>query len=134
MLHVRLANKEDAELITDLSRKTFYETFAAYNTKANMDKFMKKQFTKKELMKEVGAPGNIFFLAIDSNAPVGYACMRESNNPESMGKAKAIEIARIYALNKAIGTGVGKLLMETCIAKAKEMKKKLSGLVFGKKI
>ena len=122
---IRLATLNDAALIADLSRKTFYETFAPFNTKKDMDKFMKKQFTKKELMKEVGAAGNIFFLAFENDVPVGYVRMRESKSPESFGKANAIEIARIYALNKAIGTGIGKLLMETCITKAKEMKKEI---------
>jgi len=134
MFQIRLASKEDAEIIADLSRKTFFETFAAYNTKDNMDKFMKKQFTKKELMKEVGAQGNIFFLAMNGDTPVGYVRMRESNNPpELLGKANAIEIARIYVLNKMIGTGAGKLLMEACIAKAREMKKEIIWLgVWGK--
>ncbi len=125
LVTIRLATLNDAELIADLSCKTFYETFATHNTKENMDKFMKEQFTKKELMKEVGAPGNIFFLAMDGGTPVGYARMRESKNPESLGEVNAIEIARIYALNKVIGTGVGKFLMETCITKAREMKKEI---------
>ena len=37
---IRPANESDAELIADLSRQTFYESFAGDNTKENMDKFM----------------------------------------------------------------------------------------------
>lgn len=122
---IRIADKQDAELIADLSRKTFYETFATHNTKENMEKFMNKQFSKKELMKEVGTLGNIFFIAFDKDVPVGYARMRESINHEKLGKANAIEIARLYASNKVIGTGVGKLLMQTCIDKAVQMKKQI---------
>lgn len=126
MITVRYATPHDAELIADLSRKTFYETFATHNTKANMDKFMNKQFTRKELIKEVGARGNTFLLAMDDSQSVGYARMRESRNPESLGKEiNAIEIARLYAVNKVIGTGVGKLLMQACIDKATEMKKEI---------
>ena len=47
MLNIRFATKEDASLIADLSRKTFYDTFAHQNTKENMDKFMNEQFTHK---------------------------------------------------------------------------------------
>jgi hypothetical protein len=38
--HVRYATKEDAVLIADISRQTFYDTFAADNTEANMAKFL----------------------------------------------------------------------------------------------
>ena len=122
---IRLATKDDAELIADLSRKTFRETFATHNTKENMEKFMNRQFTKKDLMKEVGALGNIFFIVFEDETSVGYARMRESINHETLGNAKSIEIARLYAVNKVIGMGVGKLLMQTCIEKAKEMKKEI---------
>jgi len=122
---IRLAEKDDAEVIADLSRKTFYETFGTHNTKENMDKFLHKQFTKKELMKEVGAIGNVFFLVLQDEEPVGYARMRESLNHKELGNANAIEIARLYAINKVIGTGVGKLLMNSCLEKAIEMKKEI---------
>ena len=125
MISILIAAKKDAEIIADLSRKTFYETFATHNTRENMEKFMNKQFMKTELMKEVGALGNIFFLAKKGDEPVGYARLRESINHQALGNANAIEIARLYVSNKAIGTGVGKLLMETCIDKAVEMKKEI---------
>ena len=50
---IRLANENDAELVADLSRQTFYESFAGDNTKENMDKFMNEQFTKEKLIDEV---------------------------------------------------------------------------------
>jgi ribosomal protein S18 acetylase RimI-like enzyme len=120
---IRYATTEDGELIADLSRKTFYETFGHLNTKENMEKFMDKQFTKKDLVKEVNTPGNIFFIAYDYEVPVGYARMKASSAHDALGNANATEISRIYAINKAIGRGVGKLLMQTCIDKAIELKK-----------
>ena len=119
MIKIRLASKHDAELIADMSRQTFYDTFASYNTKENMDKFMNEQFTKGTLIKEVGAKHNIFLLAFDRERPVGYARLREKNNPPSLGTANAIEIARIYAVTTAIGKGIGKALMQKCIEIAK---------------
>lgn len=61
---IRIASKDDAELIADLSRDTFYETFIKQNSKVNMDKFMNEQFTKKALMEEVGSPNNIFSFSV----------------------------------------------------------------------
>lgn len=110
-----MADEEDAELIADISRKTFYEAFAAQNSKASMDKFMNEQFTQEALMAEVGEPGNIFLLAYIDDEPAGYARLKESKNPASLYNVNAFEIARIYVVNKMIGTGIGKALLEECL-------------------
>ncbi|HEV7780935.1 MAG TPA: GNAT family N-acetyltransferase [Chitinophagaceae bacterium] len=125
MLTIRIAAPSDAELIAEMSRQTFYDTFAAHNTKENMDLFMNASFTTEILIKEVGATGNIFLLAYDDNELVGYARMRENNNPPQLGDLPSIEIARIYSATSSIGKGVGRLLMQHCIDMAKERNKKV---------
>ncbi len=128
MITVRIATKKDAEFIADMSRRTFYETFAVENTKEDMDKFMNEQFTREALIKEVGAKDNIFLLAFDEEQPVGYARIRENNNPPSLGTANAIEIARIYAATNTIGKGIGKALMQKCIEIAKAGNREIAWL------
>jgi diamine N-acetyltransferase len=122
MVTVRIATWKDAELIADMSRQTFYDSFAKENTKEDMDKFMNEQFTKESLMKEVGAERNIFLLAYEGDEPVGYVRMRENNIPPELNTDKAIEVARIYAVQTAIGKGVGSLLLQKCIDIAKGKK------------
>lgn len=121
LVTVRYATPADAELIADMSRTSFSEAFAKDNTKEDMDIFMTEQFTKEELMKEVELSEGIFMLAYINNEPVGYARLRLKNN---LAHEQAIEIARIYALDKAIGKGVGKALMLECINKANELQMK----------
>lgn len=122
-LCIRTADEDDAALIADLSRRTFYETFAAQNTKADMDTFMEEQFSRELLMDQVSEPGNTFLLAFMDDQPAGYARLTESENPASLGNADALEISRIYVVNTAIGTGIGKALMDECIQIATERKK-----------
>jgi len=124
-LFIRFATAEDAELIADLSRRTFYETFGYVNTKENMDKFMNEQFTREKLIKEVAEPGNTFLLAFDGEVPVGYVRMREGKKFPEFEDKDSIEIARIYAVNTYIGTGVGQQMMRQCIFIAKELKKEI---------
>lgn len=121
---IRTASKENAALIADLSRQTFLETFAKYNSKANMDKFMNEQFTKKTLMEEVGSSNNIFLLAYHNTGVAGYARLREYNIPPGIGTIHVLEIARIYAVSSMIGKGVGSALMGKCVEIAKEKEKK----------
>jgi len=119
-IRIEEATKNNAALIADLSRKTFYDSFAADNTREDMEKFLNEQFTREKLIEEVGAKGNIFLLAYDGDEAVGYARMRESPNPVLLKDSPAIEIARIYAEQKVIGKGVGSALMQQCIEVAKQ--------------
>ena len=130
---IRFATGEDAELIADLSRKTFYETFGYVNTKQDMDKFMNEQFTREKLIKEVQEPGNTFLLAFDGDVPVGYVRMREGKKFPEFGDKDSLEIARIYAVNTYLGTGVGQQLMRQCIFFAKQFKKEIIWLGVWKK-
>lgn len=120
MINIRIADKNDAELIADMSRQTFYDSFETQNTKEDMDIFLSKTFTKEILMNEVGAERNIFLLAYDNDEPVGYVRMRENNMPPQLGTDRAMEIARIYSIKTSIGKGIGRALMQKCIDIAKE--------------
>jgi diamine N-acetyltransferase len=122
---IRYATSDDAELIADISRRTFHETFGYVNTKENMDKFMNEQFNREKLIKEVTEPGNTFFLAFDDDTPVGYVRMREGKKFPEFESKDSIEIARIYSVNSYLGTGVGEQLMRQCVFIAKELKKEI---------
>ena len=104
---VQYAAAADAEKIAVLSRQTFYDTFAAFNTKEDMDKFMNESFSMEALINEVTHPLNIFLVAFMEEALVGYAKLTLSKNPPELGTMKAIEIGRLYAAQKTIGHGVG---------------------------
>jgi len=124
-LSLRYATKDDAALIAEISRKTFYDTFAADNTKENMDKFLKDQFTKGRLMLEAGAPGNTFLLAYYNDAVAGYVKLREGKILEELKSFSAIEIARIYVVREFLGKQVGAFLMQACLDIAKQKEKQL---------
>jgi ribosomal protein S18 acetylase RimI-like enzyme len=122
---IRAATKEDAVLIADISRQTFYETFAADNTKADMDKFLNEQFTSTRLISEVSLQENYFFLAYDNNEVAGYLKLRENKQSKLLTEKPSIEIARIYSIKKMIGKGIGKLLMQKSIDIAKQKQKQI---------
>ena len=122
---IRRATTADAENIAVVSRQTFYDTFAEFNSKEDMDKFMNESFSMTALINEVSLAKNIFLIAFIDEEVVGYAKLSESRNPPGLGNANAIEIARIYAVKKTIGQGVGKALMEQCIRVAAEKNKQL---------
>jgi len=122
---IRMAIASDAELIADLSRQTFYESFAADNSKEDMDKFMNEQFTREKLIDEVKQPWQLFFLAYMKDEPVGYVKLRDGGVPMQLNPKSSLEIARIYSVQNKIGRGVGKKLMQTCHEIAKQKGKSI---------
>jgi diamine N-acetyltransferase len=117
---IRPAGSEDAALIADISRRTFYDSFAPANTEENMRLFLDVQMTREKQIAEVTAPGRIFLLALWQNEPVGYASLRESDFPGQFEEGKAIEIVQLYSETNMIGKGVGKALMQACLEVARE--------------
>lgn len=114
-LTIREATADDATLIADLSRQTFYDTFAAQNTATDMEQFLNEQFTRGRLMLEVGKPANTFLLAYAGDEVAGYVKLREQRHPPALEGIPSIEIARLYATQPMLGKGVGSLLMQASL-------------------
>jgi diamine N-acetyltransferase len=124
-INIRVANAVDAAMIADLSYRTFCDAFASFNTKENMDKFIRNDFNRKKLIAQVSEPGNIFLLAYKDNELTGYLRLLESYSPPELGEVDAIEISRIYVEYKITSKGIGSLLMQKCIDVAQEKNKKV---------
>ena len=122
---LRYATREDAELVADISRQTFYDTFAADNTEEDMTKFLDEQFTKGRLMLEVGSAENIFLLAQSGDVVAGYLKLREGRRLTPFEWLRSLEIARIYVVKDFIGQGVGRLLMQAAIDIATQKEKEV---------
>ena len=119
-LRIRIAGAGDAEMIADLARRTFYESFAAVNTEENMRIYLEEQYTREKAMAEVVAPGRIYILAYLGDEVAGYASLREAEPPRGLEGEKTIEIGQLYAEQRLIGKGVGAFLMQACLDIAKE--------------
>jgi diamine N-acetyltransferase len=76
-IRISVAGASEAPLIADMSRRTFYDTFATYNTAENMEQFLEVQFTRQQLMAEVDAARNTFLLAWLDEEDVGASDIPE---------------------------------------------------------
>lgn len=119
---VRRATPADAGLIADISRQTFYDTFAASNTEADMQKFMDGPFRHDVLKQEAEQPQFIFLLVYAADKLAGYAKLAEGDNPKGV-EGNAIEICRIYNTKEFIGKGVGAFLMNYILDLCRSMGK-----------
>ncbi|MBI2275325.1 MAG: GNAT family N-acetyltransferase [Bacteroidetes bacterium] len=122
MVQIRLAEAGEAELVAEISRETFYDTFAVHNTVADMDKFMAEQFSKEQLVEEFSQAGHCFFLAWVDDIPAGYIFLKNKSH-QALGPVSAMEISRLYVRKPFIGKGIGKSLMQKAIAFAEQEQK-----------
>lgn len=132
-IFLREATVFDAGLIADLSRQTFYDTFAASNTEEDMIIFMTRQFTRDALVAEVGMAGNTFLLAYCNGEVAGYVKLRESRGPQELRGLASLEIARIYVVRPMLGMGVGEELMRQSVSIARNRAKQVVWLAVWEK-
>ncbi|KAA9331242.1 GNAT family N-acetyltransferase [Adhaeribacter soli] len=119
MVNLRIATKNDAEVLLSLSRKTFTQAFAAQNTEADMKAYLAENFTLARIREELKVPGVTFLLAYVNEQPAGYAKLSNNQNP-TLPNLKQAELERIYVLQKFQGHQAGKSLLELCLALAKQ--------------
>lgn len=120
MISIRTFEEQEANLLADISRTSFFQTFAPDNTEENMSMFLQHQFTAERIMLEMGQPGNTHVLALYNNEPAGYVFLKQRSHPLLESWA-ALEISRIYCLQAFQGKGVGKSMMEYSIELANQL-------------
>ncbi len=118
-ISIRHAELTDAEMLTGLAARTFYDAFAATNTPENMEAYMSVAFTLEQLTAELSDPRSKFLIAEVDGAPSGYSKLLNGVAPECVTGMDPIEIARLYVEQKWLGSGVGRALMQACLDEAR---------------
>lgn len=114
-ISVRPAKQNDAPGLTRLSRETFIDAFAHLNNKEDFDAYVAGAFTEKQIASEIDDSNCIFFIAETNTEWVGYAKLSRTRPPECVGQLPAIELARLYCVQKFLGSGIGQVLINTCV-------------------
>lgn len=114
----RAASPDDAALLSELGATTFTETFEAANTPEDFAAYMAAAFGEDIQRSELESRDTTVFFAEREGDVVGYVMLRERTPPASLELSDALEIARLYARKRAVGSGVGAALMQRAIAEA----------------
>lgn len=121
-INIRRALIEDAEMLADLSYKTFWDAFHEHpeNAPEDMAAYMKKAFSVEAIRAELNDENAIFIIAEFENEPAGYAKITLGATEEEITAEKPIELNRLYSHQKFLGKGIGQKLMDECFRIAKE--------------
>lgn len=108
------------QLLAQIGRDTFYETWRSVNTEEDMQTYMAKAFDPASIEKDILNPVNTFFIAMLGEKAIGYCKLRRDRTYEEFGSDSVIELERIYVFKEYHDHKVGKKLMDVCIDLAKE--------------
>ncbi|MFJ5763861.1 GNAT family N-acetyltransferase [Lysinibacillus sp. NPDC093210] len=116
-------NKEDLQVLREISIETFNDTFSNQNSPENMKAYLDSAFTSKQLEKELANSSSQFYFIWFDEEVAGYLKVNVNDaQSEKMGD-EYLEIERIYIRNKFQRKGLGKYLIDKAIEIAKEQRK-----------
>jgi diamine N-acetyltransferase len=121
-LQIRKATIDDANTLTEMARKSFYDTFHDHpkNSPEDLKSYMDEAFTAEAFAVELADKDSMFFVAEIANKIVGYVKLKRFAREEEISAENPIELCRLYALQDFIGKGIGKTLMLKSLEFAKE--------------
>ena len=121
-IHIRQADPDDAEMLADLSYKTFWDAFHDHpkNAPEDLADYMRKAFSLEQIRRELAEENSIFLVAEIGGDPAGYAKLMLGSREDGINADMPIELNRLYSKQEFLGKGVGARLMDECFRIAKE--------------
>jgi ribosomal protein S18 acetylase RimI-like enzyme len=105
----------DLPILQEISKRTFYDAFAALNTEENMKFHLANHFTREKLSAEILNPDSKIFFAVYKGDPVGYLKINMGNAQTVLPNDQAVEIERIYVDRLFKGMGIGKIFISKAL-------------------
>ena len=118
------ASVKDVETLRIIGKQTFFETFAASNTKEDMKKYLDENFTVEKITREVNNPDSHFFIAWENTNAIGYLKVNEGNAQTELQDEASLEIERVYVKSDYHGKKIGQVLYEKALEIAHTKQKK----------
>jgi len=115
---IRLAKKEDAELLSRLSIDTFRESYAEMNDAGDMELYINEHLRPQDIQSEIDNARNTLLLAMLDEVLVGYVKLSTQTQPAQFKDTSSLQIERIYVLKEYQEQKIGATLMSYCIGYA----------------
>ena len=123
-IDLRECNETDIDIVADLARSTYFESFAAMNTPENMEKYLQKAFNRQQVEIEILNPNSKFYLLLYNLKSAGYLKVNENEAQTDLQEETGLELERIYVKTDFQGLGLGRRLIDKGIEIARNKDKK----------
>ncbi|NGP90273.1 GNAT family N-acetyltransferase [Fodinibius halophilus] len=114
----------DIELLSEVAKETFHETFADMNSSETMAAYLESAFNKEQLKKEISNPNSLFLFLYSNGELAGYLKVNENEAQTEFQDKDGLEIERIYLRKEFQGQGLGSTLLEKAISIANNRNKR----------
>jgi GNAT superfamily N-acetyltransferase len=119
-VNIRVATAADAAVVSDLARRTFYDTFAPSNDAADMALYLAGAYSIDIQTNELNDRDNTTLLVEEAGTAIAYAMLRADHVPQCVIGPDPIELWRFYVDRAWHGRGVAAAMMERIKTAARE--------------
>lgn len=112
---IRFAGSDDINILATLGTTTCYEAYFELDPSRDLADYCARVYSPEQVRSEFGDANSTFLIAEINDRAVGFVKLRTNNSVECLAGKNAIEVHRIYVLEKVKGLGVGKLLLNKCL-------------------
>lgn len=119
-IEIKRVDLNSINLLQEIGKQTFLETFSETNTSENMNKYLEDGFSLDKLTAELNSKNSEFYFAELNNEIIGYLKINFGESQTELKDDKALEIERIYVLKDFHGKKVGQLLYDKAIEVASQ--------------
>lgn len=119
-MNIRPATPDDAEVLADLARRTFHDTFAATNDPGDMALYLSRAYGIDQQTRELEDRDIATLLVQSDGEAVAYAQLRTGHVPDCVAGEKPVELWRFYVDREWHGRGIAQALMTSVKQVARE--------------
>ncbi len=102
---------QEIETLRELALKTFIETYAHKNDPVNFNRYLKENFNKTKILKEIQNEESFFYFVKWEGEIAGYLKLNTGPAQTDFKDEDSVEIERIYLLKSFQGQGIGKVMI-----------------------
>ena len=111
-MNIRVATAADAAAVSELARRTFYDTFAATNDPADMALHLAGAYSIDVQTRELNDRDTTTLLVEEGGTAIAYAMVRADHVPDCVTGPDSVELWRFYVDRGWHGRGVAAALMD----------------------
>ncbi len=120
MVSIRLTSPDDVPALQRIAIDTLVTTFGPQNAEANIKAYLDRTYGLDTLRQELTETGSRNYLAFFGNELAGFMRLRENNEAQQLLGKNAIELQRLYVIEKVHGRKIGAALMREGMDYAKQ--------------
>jgi diamine N-acetyltransferase len=111
---IRFANAADIHVLAALGTATCYEAYFELDPSADLADYCVRIYSPENVQAEYDDEDSTFLIAEVNDRAIGFAKLRENKPVKCVEGEFAIELQRIYLLERVKRMGVGRALLNEC--------------------